>query len=208
MHMPSTMWTAILRVRQEPEQVKELVVKRYRDPIYQFTRQQGLSHEDSEDVAQEVFLRVCREEFLVKADRTKGKFRTLLLAVTKHVIGSLRQYVLAEKRDRRRQVALDDFDVPEALESDGAFDRLWAANLVRQARETLKDDPAVQALNLQLEGKSYRDIAAALGKQEHDITNFLHRAKQRIRREVERLVSAYTTEDEVRDEIAALFKFL
>lgn len=206
--MPSTMWTAILNVRDEPTRVKELVVLRYRQPVYDFARQQGLPHEDAEDISQEVFLQVCREDFLVKADRSKGKFRTLLLAVTKHVIGKLRQYQLAGKRDRRREVALGDFEVPRDPPSDAEFDRLWVRNLMQQAKDRLREDPTVQALMLQLEGKSYRDIALILGKKESDVTNYVHRGKGRLKREIERLIGEYSTVEDVKDEIAALVKFL
>jgi sigma-70-like protein len=81
MHLPTTVWSTLLKVRRDPARVKDLVVRRYRQPVYEFALQRGLPPEDADDVAQEVFLRVCREEFLEKADRTRGRFRTLLLAV-------------------------------------------------------------------------------------------------------------------------------
>lgn len=202
------MWTAILQVQNEPTRVKDLVVRRYRQPVYDFARQQGLPHEDSEDVTQEVFVQVCREAFLVKADRKKGKFRTLLLAVTKHVIGKLKQYQLAGKRDRRREIALGEFEIPQDPASDSDFDRLWVRNLMQQARERLKEDITVKALMLQLENKSYRDIAQALGKKESDVTNYVHRGKGRLKREIERLIGEYSTVEDVKAEIAALVKFL
>jgi RNA polymerase sigma-70 factor, ECF subfamily len=206
--MPSTLWTAILEVRNQPDRVTDLIVRRYRQPIHDFALQQGLPHEDAEDVTQEVFLRVCREEFLVKADRTKGKFRTLLLAVTKHVIAKFREYALAGKRDRRRQVALGDFEIPDELPSDPAFDRLWVQNLVEQARERLKEDLPVRALMLQFEGKSYRDIGIVLGKKETEVTNYIHRGKERLKREIERLIAEYSAHDDVPDEIATLMSLL
>jgi RNA polymerase sigma-70 factor (ECF subfamily) len=208
MYLPTTIWTVILQVREQPEKVKDSVVRRYRQPVYEFGRKQGLSHEDSEDVAQEVFVRVCREEFLVKADRSKGKFRTLILAVTKHVIARLREYQLAGMRDRRREVALNDFEIPEEPSSDSSFDRLWVQNLMQRAKEHLQEDIAVQALMLQLEGKSYRDIAVILGKKESEVTNYIHRGKDRLKRELEKLIGEYSTQEEVKDEIAALLKFI
>lgn len=208
MQFPTSIWSAILSVRQDPERVKDLIVRRYRDPIFEFVRRQNLPHEDAEDLTQEVFLRVCREDFLARADRQKGKFRTLLLAVTRHVIGQYRRYELSERRDRRRQIALGDFDVPADGPSDDEFDRLWVKNLVAQAMERLKDDPMVRALRLQMEGRSYQEIAAALGKPVTDVTNYIHRAKDRLRRQIEELITEYSGRDQAPGEIAELMRLV
>lgn len=209
MHLPTTVWSTLLKVRREPDRVKDLVVRRYRQPVYEFALQRGLPPEDAEDVAQDVFLRVCRETFLEKADRTRGKFRTLLLAVTKHVISAFRRRENADKRDRRRRVPLEDFDIPE--ESGGEdpdFDRLWAKNLVEKALDRLKNDPAIPAYRLKLQGKSYREIARELGRKETDVTNHIHRGSERLRREIRKMISEYTLEEDVPAEIVALRKFL
>jgi RNA polymerase sigma factor (sigma-70 family) len=206
MELPSSIWTVILSVRQDPERVKDLIVRRYRQPVYDFIRMKGLNHEDAEDVTQEVFVRICREEFLEKADRDKGKFRTLLLAVTRNMIAFFRRFELSERRDRRRQISLANMDLPAQEEPDKEFDALWVKNLVTQAMERLQDDPTVRALALQMEGKSYQEIADALGKQVTDVTNYIHRAKLRLRGEIERMISGYSTRDQVPEEIAELIK--
>ncbi|MBI2898702.1 MAG: sigma-70 family RNA polymerase sigma factor [Planctomycetes bacterium] len=208
MPLPSTMWTCLLQVRSDPERVKDLVVRRYRQPVVDFARAQGIPPEDAEDVAQEVFLRVCREEFLGKADRSKGRFRNLLLAVTRHVIASHRRHALAGARDRRREVALGDFDLPAEAPPDAEFDRLWVRNLVGRAMERLRPDPHFAALELQIGGKSYKEIAAALGRSEGDVTNHVHRAKLKLKAEIERLVGEYCTAEEMPEEIGALLRYL
>lgn len=208
MHLPSTMWTCIQQVRTDPERVKDLVVRRYRQPIVDFAKLQGLPHEDAEDVAQEVFLRVCREDFLTKADKSKGKFRSLLLAVTRHVIASYRRHELAGMRDRRRDVGIEDFEFPVEAAPDAEFDRIWVRNLVARAMEKLEGAAMADALRLQLAGKSYKEIAAKLGKSETDVTNYIHRAKARLKHEIEQLIGEYCTADELPAEIGALLQFL
>jgi RNA polymerase sigma-70 factor (ECF subfamily) len=207
-HMPSTMWTTILQFHRDPERVKDFVVRRYRQPVAEFVRRQGLKEEDAEDLTQEVFLRVCQENFLKKADQIRGKFRTVLLAVTKHVIDSWRRHELAGIRDRRRQVSLEGLTLPEELPTDPEFDRLWVQNLMAQAMERLKDDPGTEALKLQLEGLSYQEISDRLGRKVTDVTNFIHRAKDRLKKEFERLIAEYSTREDVAEEIAALRRFL
>jgi RNA polymerase sigma factor (sigma-70 family) len=208
MDFPSTMWTSIRKIRQEPARIKDLVVRKYREPIFRFALQQGLPEPDAEDVAQEVFLRICEEKFLEKADRSKGKFRTLLLAVTKHVIASHRRHERAGRRDRRREIPIDDFDVPDDPPSDAEFDRLWVKNLMDQAFESLAGEPTIRALRLQLDGKSYREIAADLGKRESDVVNYIHRAKPRLKREIERLIAEYSAAGEVEQETRTLARYL
>jgi RNA polymerase sigma factor (sigma-70 family) len=206
--MPSTLWTTILQFHADPERVKDFVVRRYRQPVVEFALLQGLSREDAEDAAQEVFVRVCQPAFLKKADQIRGKFRTVLLTVTKRVIVSLRRHDTAGMRDRRRQVPLEGFDVPEDTPADPEFDRLWVKNLVEQALDSLELDAPVQALRLHLKGDSYSDISGKLGRKVTDVTNLIHRARERLRREIERLVAEYSSREDVAEEIAALRRFL
>ena len=208
MHMPSTMWTTILQFHRDPERVKDFVVRRYRQPVVEFARRQGLKDEDAEDITQEVFLRVCQETFLKKADQIRCKFRTVLLAVTKHVIASWRRHELAGIRDRRREVSMEGISLPPSLPDDPEFDRLWVQNLMAQAMERLKADPGAEALKLQLEGLSYQEIATRLGRKTTDVTNFIHRAKEKLKKEFERLIAEYSTREDVAEEIAALRRFL
>jgi RNA polymerase sigma factor (sigma-70 family) len=206
--MPSTMWTTILQFHSDPERVKDFVVRCYRQPVVDFALLQGLSQEDAEDVAQEVFIRVTQKAFLTKADQIRGKFRTVLLTVTKRVIISLRRHATAGKRDRRLQIPIDGVDLPEPAPADPEFDRLWVKNLVTQALERLELDPAVQAFRLQLKGLSYQEIAVKLDRKVSDVTNFIHRARERLKNEIELLIGEYSSREDIAEEIAALRRFL
>jgi RNA polymerase sigma factor (sigma-70 family) len=206
--MPSTLWTTILQFHSDPERVKDFVVRRYRQPVLDFALLQGLSSEDSEDVAQEVFVRVCQKEFLKKADQIRGKFRTVLLTVTKRVIVSLRRHDTAEKRDRRRQIPIEGMDLPNESPADPDFDRLWVKNLVTQALDRLETDPAIEALRLHLKGLTYQQISVKLGKKVSDVNNYIFRARERLRQEIEYLIGEYSSREDIAEEIAALRRFL
>ncbi len=205
---PSSIWTTILSIRKDPTRVRDLVVRRYRQPVYDFIRRQGLSHEDSEDVTQEVFTQICRDGFLERVDPKKGKFRTLVLAVTRHLISSFHRRELAGVRDRRRSVTLDGFDVAADHAPDGDFDDLWVKNLVDLGLQNLKDDATVTALRLQLEGRSYQEISATLKKSPTDVTNHIHRAKKKLKAEIERLMRDYCGAEEIDEEISSLLRYL
>lgn len=207
-YMPTTPWSTILQFKANPEKVKDFVVRRYRQPILEFAKFQGLSQEDAEDVAQEVFVRICDEKFLKRADEIRTRFRTVLLAVTRRVIISLRRHDTAGMRDRRRRIPLEGLDIPEDEPDDPDFDRLWVKNLVERALDMLQGEPSIQALRLQLKGHSYQEISETIGKSVYDVTNTIHRARQLLRRELERLISEYVSKEDIDAEIAALRRFL
>ena len=208
MTFPTTIWTRILEVRKDPGAVKDLVVRRYRPPVYDYARRQGLSHEDSEDVAQEVFLRICSEDFLGKANREKGKFRDLIQAVARHVIASHRRYLLAARRDVRKEVALDDFEFPKDSAPDDEFDTAWAGNLVRLAMEKLEGNLSLDLLRAHLDGATCRELAAKVGKTEHAVEALVYRVKERMRQEIEILVAEYSEAGRMDEELAAIFRLL
>ena len=189
---PSTIWTAI---QAAPEKARASVCNLYREPVYAYLLRQGLQQEDAEDLTQEVFIRVCAEQFLKKVAPSKGKFRSLLLAVARNVILKSR-----EKSRRRREVSIDVAFEPAALpaEQDPDFDRLWKQNLVREALVRLKKEAATGAPPyadvirlVKLEGKSYADVAAKLGAAVSDVTNWVFHGKQRMRYHLRELVMAY-----------------
>ncbi|HLF95481.1 MAG TPA: sigma factor-like helix-turn-helix DNA-binding protein, partial [Planctomycetota bacterium] len=64
------------------------------------------------------------------------------------------------------------------------------------------------ALKLQLEGRKYGEIALRLSKSETEVTNYIHRAKKRLRAQIESLIREYSGDDLVRAEIADLVKYL
>jgi len=204
----TTIWRRIHDSLADPAALHERIVRRYRAPVVAFARTRGISPEDAEDIAQEVFTRVCQPAFLERADATRGRFRSLLLGVTRKVIASAQRHDGAQRRDREREVPFDEAELaPDAGEAS-AFDRLWVRALVDQALERLAGDPAVQALTLQLDGASYQDIAQRLGRKESDITNAIHRSKPRVRKEIERLVAEYATPDDAEEELRTLLRQL
>ena len=188
--------------------MKDLVVRRYRTPVYEFARKQGLNHEDAEDVAQDVFIRVCAEGFLEKADQSKGRFRTLILAVTRHVIASFRRHALAARRDRRRETSLDDFQFPVDVPPDAEFERAWARNLVHLALDRLKNKPSIDLLTAQMNGATCKELALQLGRTEHAVETALYRVRERLRAEIERLVAEYSAEGQVDEELGSILKLV
>jgi DNA-directed RNA polymerase specialized sigma24 family protein len=96
----STRWSVVLvSARSQAAGSKEAfadLCKLYWYPLYAFIRHRGYSTEDAEDLVQGFFLHLVEHKTLRRVDRSKGKFRSFLLA-------SLQNY-LSDEADRARRL--------------------------------------------------------------------------------------------------------
>ena len=125
---PTTVWTTIAKAGASDRGALELFAERYRPPVVEYLRRRGFEGNDVEDLCQDVFLRVLAGGVLAKADRSRGRFRSLLLAVTTHVI--------QDRFRKRREVPVEDLDPPQ---DDRDFDRGWAWHLTERALDRLRE---------------------------------------------------------------------
>src|SRR5580692_11110278 len=96
-HFPTTAWTQVLSAGRhaDTQGVGALasLCERYWRPIYAYVRRSGYSSDDAQDLTQEFFARVLEKNYIERADRSKGRFRSFLL--------SSLQYFLCDEGDRR-----------------------------------------------------------------------------------------------------------
>ncbi|HVE43126.1 MAG TPA: RNA polymerase sigma factor [Planctomycetota bacterium] len=184
---PTTFWSTIA---ERPDRARQELFTRYRTPVFNYILNQGYGESDADDLTQEVFLRIAREDFLRRADRSKGKFRSLVLAVTRHVILKERARQNRQKASPLGRDELDDvpWDFPPEEPEDQRFNTLWVQNLVRLALDRLlmerrPDGPRYyEALVLnQFQGLSYEDVARTLGARVSDIKNWIHYGKKKLK---------------------------
>ncbi len=128
---PTTVWSTIREAGSADHAALDRLARRYRPAILAFLRKRGLGA-DAEDVCQDVFVRVLSGNVLRSADPERGRFRSLLLTITKRVIA-----------DRYRQAK----PTPASLDADPAdpndarddtFDREWAMCLLGLAFDRLQ----------------------------------------------------------------------
>lgn len=210
-HFPTTQWSEILQAARGDQKRSLEFAVRYRPAVVEFLRWLGYSEEQAEDLAQEVFLDLLRRNVLADADPSKGKFRSLLMSVTRHVASVARQREAARRRGGdARMVPLDEVQVATAAKQEEMFDRIWAEHLVSLALDDLsRENPAYyQALHLSLEGKSYAEIARAMAKSLAEIKNYVYRAKAWVRRAVRERISEYAaTPEAMKEELDRLGRF-
>jgi DNA-directed RNA polymerase specialized sigma24 family protein len=207
--------------------------KIYWRPVFAFICRQGHSIPDAQDFTQEFFGRVIKGRLIQSADRTKGRFRSLLLKALQRFLHDEGDKRHARKRGGDlRFVSWDDWmtEAPSHLsiqeqESDNwsperVFDVRWAATVVERALRRLGDecekhgrrrvfDVLSSCLAADREDVSYANFATVLGLQETAVKSLVHRMRERyralLREEVAETVGgAHEIDDELRYLCAAL----
>ena len=184
---PTTIWTTIRQAGAKDTLALEDVAERYHRPVLEFIRRRGFQGGDAEDLCQDVFVRVLQGGVLAKADRDRGRFRSLLLSVTMHVI--------QDRLRKRRETPVEDLE-PPSRESE--FDEGWALHLTERALNELRD-----------EGSPYYDVLEGHLAGQPQNRNKLWIARRKLAAHIRREV-AYTcaSREDFEAEMAYLSRFL
>lgn len=224
----TTLWTMVLTLRSGDEAAASCALERlcqiYWRPVHAFIRRGGALPHDAEDLTQEFFTTMLRNETLKKAERERGKFRTFLLAALTNFLHNEWDKQHRLKRGGNCQVlSLSDAE-SEYLELPGKdlsperiFDRQWAFSLVTQARLRLRAefveagklevfDQLEPHLTQELTAQACATLAGSLKINEGAARIALHRLRRRFG-EAMRLEIAQTVSgrEEIDEEIRHLF---
>jgi RNA polymerase sigma-70 factor (ECF subfamily) len=215
-----TMWTQIRQAKAQDPKALEAIILRYRPAIEMYVRRSGFQDADAQDLVQEILLRIVEDDLLLKAEEGRGKFRSLVLGISKNVIGDWLRAKGRLKRGGGASVAsLDRTGWADLISSevrDEEFDRGWAANLVRMALDRLREEcertgsPHFAALFAHMnEDLTYAQLADRLGVKESDVRNYLHHGKSKLRGHLEEVIRGCASSGEEFDlERAYLLGFL
>jgi RNA polymerase sigma-70 factor, ECF subfamily len=134
------------------------------------------SREEAEDLVQETFARVLRKPRLLRSQDDIG-----------YLLRVLRNTFFSQRRSAARQPQTaplpDEMDLMEDRSVVGPEARIETAELYA-AISRLPDDFRDAVLAIDVVGLSYREAARSLGVREATITTRLHRARQRVAREL------------------------
>jgi RNA polymerase sigma factor (sigma-70 family) len=229
----TTRWTEVLAAREktspQSEQALESLCRTYWYPLYAYVRRLGYQTADAQDLTQEFFARLLAKEWLVGADREKGRFRTFLVVALKRFLANEWDRVHREKRGGQAPHFPLDAELAEArylsepaleLTADRIFERRWALTLVentmnrlreefRQANKAAEFERLKVFLTADKEGIVYADVARELGTSEGAARVVVHRLRRRFR-EVFRGEVAHTVagSEEVEEELRHLLSAL
>ena len=161
----------------------EAVFADHRDAVFNLLFRLTGDHHASEDLFQEVFLKVYGG-----LDRFDGR-SALRTWITSIALNVFRDFL----RKKRRREALSLNDLPGAAQvEDGARspeEALLAEderNEVQQALNGLRDTLRVPVVLFYIEGLPVKEVAAATGRTESDIKVSLHRARRILKKKWEK----------------------
>lgn len=222
----TTRWSVVLAAGRDSTQAHdalEHLCRVYWYPLYAYVRRQGHSPEDAQDLTQSFFAKLIAKHYLGDVDRSKGKFRSFLLASLKHFLANEWDKARAQKRGGGQTVVSLDAETRYGLEpsdeasADKIYERRWALTLLDEVLKRLRDEYAADRKGKLFEelketltaGKSevgYAEIGMRLGMSEGAVKVAVHRLRQRyrdlLRAEVAETVAS---PEEVDEEIRALF---
>jgi RNA polymerase sigma factor (sigma-70 family) len=207
----TTRWSLILsaaNLTNEEQKARDALAelcRTYWRPIFSFVRARGYSIEDAQDLTQDFFVTILKNNWLHHADRNRGRFRSLLLRSLQNFLINAAEKTHAHKRGGGVEfISWDDWmaespselSIPvQALDSlppERIFDLTWATTVVEHALQRLREECErkgklwlFQALNSHLTDErdelSYANLSGELGMAETAVKKQLHNMRQRYR---------------------------
>ncbi|MBL9171294.1 MAG: sigma-70 family RNA polymerase sigma factor [Verrucomicrobiales bacterium] len=229
----TTHWSLVKAAGGKPSEASakalELLCRSYWFPVYAHIRRRGHGPEEAQDLTQGFFEELLGKNRLERADASRGRFRSFLLASANHYLSHEWEKQNAHKRGRgQKTISLDSLESEDRYELEAAveaspdllFDRRWARTILDRVFGVLRAEFDVagqvkrfDVLKVFLLGERsdlpLADAAARLGMSEPAIKSAVHRLRLRFR-DVFRAEIAETIDDaaEVDDEMRHLLRAL
>ncbi|MGA8478462.1 MAG: hypothetical protein WB696_10935, partial [Chthoniobacterales bacterium] len=153
----TTRWSVVLRAAQSqlPDSHAALadLYRIYWYPLYAFVRRRGYNPEDAQDLTQGFFFTMLERKSLRQVGRTRGKFRSFLLASLKNYLSDQFDRTNSIKRGGHVEFVALDFgggeeryrdDQVDSLTAEKVFDARWAMTLLNSTIERLRKEYAAQ----------------------------------------------------------------
>jgi len=225
----SVVHTACQGAGPDADSALEQLCRTYWWPLYACVRRRGYQANDAQDLTQEFFARLLATDSLRAVDRSKGKFRSFLLAALEHFLA--KEWRRAHTLKRGGQVSFVSIDAESAeqpylqlaasdLSPVQLFEQQWAMTLLAETiarlhgefkaagKEALFESCKV-FLTGERQGPSYAALALKLGTTEAALKTAVSRMRQRygelLGAEIAKTVS---TPEEVEEEFHRLFSAL
>ncbi|MEQ1885127.1 MAG: sigma-70 family RNA polymerase sigma factor [Bryobacteraceae bacterium] len=178
----------MLRVRDGDDESFGILLSQHRGPVIHFLYRMVQNPSVSEELAQEVFLRVYRSRSTYEPT---AKFRTWLYRIATHVaLNSIR-----DRKNEKGQQSLDveiadgiAMEVPDhSPTAEQSLVREARVAEIRKAIQTLPERQRAAVLLHKYEGMDYAQIGEALGMSESALKSLLFRAYETLRRRLAHL---------------------
>jgi RNA polymerase sigma-70 factor (ECF subfamily) len=200
----------------------------YWRPIYAYARRRGRTVDQAQDLTQAFFTQLLEKDYVARADRDRGRFRSFLLTAFKHYLSNDSDRARAQKRGGGSALLSLDFSTAEGklpyepaetATPETLYARQWAQTLLDRAFTRLalmereahpeRFDRLKHCLMGAESAVGYGALADELGTTEGAIKVTVHRMRKRfgdlLRREV---AETMISEDAVSEEISFLIDAL
>jgi RNA polymerase sigma-70 factor (ECF subfamily) len=232
-HFATTRWSLVLDASSEPtprgRQALATLCELYWYPLYAYLRGRGHSAADAQDLTQGFFAYLLDTGALRIADRSRGRFRSFLLASLNHYCANTRDRDRAQKRGGGApQASLDSTNAEDRYlrepvdhwTPEKAFDRNWALTVLDRVFGRLRTDVQAEGkgelfehLKVYLTGDGdgvlYSKVGVTLGMSEGAVKVAVHRMRRRYRDLLhQEIAQTVATADEVELELQYLIAAL
>ena len=200
----TTHWSVVLATANQDSPQAAAALEQlcctYWYPLYCYVRRHSYGHEDAQDLTQGFLLQLLERHSFARADASKGRFRSYLLAGLNYFLSDQRDRASTQKRgggqptlsfmdsravDERYRLEPVDVRSPDKL-----FERQWALTLLDQVLARLEQEfreagqlERFQRLRVFLvagrgEG-SYAEVGAQVGMSGEAVKKAVHRMRRR-----------------------------
>jgi RNA polymerase sigma-70 factor (ECF subfamily) len=198
-------------------------------PLYAYVRRRGYSAEDAQDLTQSFFAALLQKNYLDRANRERGRFRTFLLSSLENFLANEWDRSMAQKRGGgQRAVSWDEQnaegrylnELVDEMTPERIFEKRWAMTLLELVLKRMREEFLVsgkaelfEAIKPHLwsgePAASYAQLAAQLNLTVVAVKVTVHRLRHRycdlLRAEIAHTVASPA---EVDDEIRHLIKVM
>jgi RNA polymerase sigma-70 factor (ECF subfamily) len=195
----------LLRVQGERDTERrqgfETLARRYWEPIRSYARSAwARTDDDANDLTQDFFVWLVQSDVLRKYAPERGSFRHFLKGLLRnfgrHARRSESQRLAGKAPRSLAEAGIEEPADPHTAEAEEAFDRAWAALVIRRALERVRARHTEGALTQRwrayeeyelkppAERPTYEALAEKLGVKKGDVRNHLFAVRESIRTEV------------------------
>jgi RNA polymerase sigma-70 factor (ECF subfamily) len=139
----TTHWSLVEHIQSEDDKDRVLIgllLERYWKPVYCYLRHKGYDNEDAKDLTQSFFQEVVlNKDLVVRANKTKGRFRTFLLhALDQYLLNEKRRQSTKKRSPKGKLVSFDIISPPALPESvsrsspEDSYNYAWTASILDQ----------------------------------------------------------------------------
>jgi RNA polymerase sigma-70 factor (ECF subfamily) len=227
---PATAWTLVERALEGDGDAGEAalndLMERYWRPIYVHIRRGGKPAAEAEDLTQAYFAHLLERRLLDRVRVRRVRFRAYLRGVLEHFLANEARTASARKRSGGRRLEIGAVEEWLACDAPGpsaaAFDTRWALerleSAVRRLREELRTSGREWVADALLRRVGFgaapapaavRELAAAHGVGENQMSVALHRARGRLRELIlEEIRDSVGSDAEAAEELNEMFAAL